>query len=809
MFDDWGRPISSEDPGTGDRQFRYSGFDEMVEETDARGMVHSYAYDRLGRLTEKRNGEDELIAKWSYDGDGPNELGRLVGSFRQAAGGSGAGTWTLVNYDAEGGLPSSLEYRLGASSGDPDSGEDHVISYSYDSTIAGRITHVTYPSDGDFFQLEYGFDDSTGAINSVSPVSSGGTVGAPFWRLDEVDGGYRPSVETFGNGVSTTRTYFRPADCTGGPDVSCVGQLKTLQTDGPGGTIDSSTYTWDGNGNLASRSRGEGATSMDYDGHDRLTRETLTTNLATEVRDYTYDDAGNFMYKDGVGTYSYGPSGTSDPCGFTDSIARMRDAGDTHFCYDQNGNTTERIGDLAKSGYQKLDYNDFDMPHRITTGIGTNATETEFEYTATGQRVVQRDRQAAATTARERIFIGDLYERTTGPGILTEHRFKVLVGSRQVAEVVRTNGDDRVLYLHTDHLGSTSTITDQPGDTVETRRYSAFGAQTSTGTTTGVLAGYTGHNDDPDLGITNMRGRLYDQKLGRFLTPDPFVTNPGSSQGWNRYAYVENNPFVFVDPSGFQANCTIVSEQTSCDPQNPGNCVTIQIPFCPPVAPPTYEGDQQRAEEARRQAADAQVGSGPAPSPGFAMPTLTPSPPEGQEGPNLLNLPPSGDPWEAVFGFKPPPLPDAPEVPGLVELPQSGPGYVAVSPHRFGTPRLIDTLRETARIWHDTAPPGVSRTLRIGDLSRRGGGDFPPHVSHKAGLDADISVIVNDAPGQQQWPTNRFPPNYSHEGTQELVHILQHTGGSQVRLILSADKLLTGVAHDTSHFNHIHLSLRP
>jgi hypothetical protein len=34
----------------------------------------------------------------------------------------------LMRYDSEGGLPSSLEYRLGASETDPDTGVGHVVS---------------------------------------------------------------------------------------------------------------------------------------------------------------------------------------------------------------------------------------------------------------------------------------------------------------------------------------------------------------------------------------------------------------------------------------------------------------------------------------------------------------------------------------------------------------------------------------------------------------------------------------------------------------------------------------------------------
>lgn len=63
--------------------------------------------------------------------------------------------------------------------------------------------------------------------------------------------------------------------------------------------------------------------------------------------------------------------------------------------------------------------------------------------------------------------------------------------------------------------------------------------------------GYTGHEMLDNLGLIHMNGRVQHPKIGRFLSADPFVTEPGSTQGWNRYGYVSNNPLTFIDPSGF------------------------------------------------------------------------------------------------------------------------------------------------------------------------------------------------------------------------------------------------------------------
>jgi hypothetical protein len=50
-----------------------------------------------------------------------------------------------------------------------------------------------------------------------------------------------------------------------------------------------------------------------------------------------------------------------------------------------------------------------------------------------------------------------------------------------------------------------------------------------------------------------MKGRVYDPRVGQFLTPDPLVVSPFASQAYNRYAYVLNNPLRYIDPTGFQS----------------------------------------------------------------------------------------------------------------------------------------------------------------------------------------------------------------------------------------------------------------
>jgi hypothetical protein len=45
--------------------------------------------------------------------------------------------------------------------------------------------------------------------------------------------------------------------------------------------------------------------------------------------------------------------------------------------------------------------------------------------------------------------------------------------------------------------------------------------------------------------------RWYDPMLGRFAQADPIVPGPGNPLAFDRYAYVFNNPLIYVDPFGY------------------------------------------------------------------------------------------------------------------------------------------------------------------------------------------------------------------------------------------------------------------
>ena len=47
-----------------------------------------------------------------------------------------------------------------------------------------------------------------------------------------------------------------------------------------------------------------------------------------------------------------------------------------------------------------------------------------------------------------------------------------------------------------------------------------------------------------------MEGRVYDPDMGRFVSADPTMQDPISTQGYDRYGYIQNNPLSGTDPDG-------------------------------------------------------------------------------------------------------------------------------------------------------------------------------------------------------------------------------------------------------------------
>jgi RHS repeat-associated protein len=105
-------------------------------------------------------------------------------------------------------------------------------------------------------------------------------------------------------------------------------------------------------------------------------------------------------------------------------------------------------------------------------------------------------------------------------------------------------------YLFADQLGSTSVVANSSGSKTAEVRYKAWGEDRYTSGTAPTSYRYTGQRIETTIGLYYYGARWYDPALGRFVQADTIIANSGNPQAWDRYAYVNNNPVNYVDPSG-------------------------------------------------------------------------------------------------------------------------------------------------------------------------------------------------------------------------------------------------------------------
>jgi RHS repeat-associated protein len=108
-------------------------------------------------------------------------------------------------------------------------------------------------------------------------------------------------------------------------------------------------------------------------------------------------------------------------------------------------------------------------------------------------------------------------------------------------------------YFHPDHIGSVSYITDHEGNVVTRMYYTPYGEKVKSASTGPDIfhQKYTGQVDDgEEAELLYYNARYYDPKLGRFISADSIIPDPGFSQSFNRYMYVVGNPVSFNDPTG-------------------------------------------------------------------------------------------------------------------------------------------------------------------------------------------------------------------------------------------------------------------
>ena len=520
-YDTLGRQDQLIDPSSGTTTMTYTAFGEPATRTDGAGTTTRYTHDNLSRVVTTTSPDGTAANTWDAAGHG---IGKL------ASARSADGVLTRFTYNELSQL-TRASWQIGEDTFEVVTGYDAIGRQA-----STTYPHVYVPGGDERLTVDYVYNQH-GYLSQIRDAAAGGPV---YWTGEARNAAGQLTRERLGNGVVATRSYLN------------TGLLHKVTTTGPGtiGNLSDLTYGYDLNRNVTSRDDTVNNRQETY-GYDTLNRLKVW-KLGTTTTTYTYDPVGNLETEtapDRSVAYHYGENGAPPHA--------LTGLGNDHDRFTYDG-----AGRQLTAPRRTVTYNRAGLPKTLT--FGQSELRREFAYDAGGARVRKSDSEATLES------VPGLYERHTvhasqDPPDLArvENVHHITVEGRIVAQVIKrqvTVGGPLtatgVHYLHADGQDSTVQVSTGGGQRGREFFYDPWGERiTADGQPTArneaaPRQGYTGYEHDDDYGLINANGRIYDPGTRRFLSPDPFIANPLSSQGHNRYAYVANNPATYTDPTG-------------------------------------------------------------------------------------------------------------------------------------------------------------------------------------------------------------------------------------------------------------------
>ncbi len=439
--------------------------------------------------------------------------------------------------------------------------------------VMDRVNRVTYP-DGTYIDFQY---NTRGALDAVPGVVS---------QLDYAADG-RVTRRDLDGGVTTTYTYDHRlrlqrlrsvrtadnlplqdlsytfdavtniigiADNRGTPALEAIGAEIGL-TPAVAHAFDATqSFTYDSSYRLASAGNPDVYGSIRYT-FDRIGN--MLSRHADLIRQDPLMDLGSMHYGGDDGAHDRnGRPAEADPGPHALTSAECRGGDRIVLQHDANGNViAEETVNADGTTRRRLSMH-WDHNNRLTT-VSTDAADARYVYDATDTRRIRHvvDR---STSAVSQVHYIDRYSEVRD-GRLIKYCY---IGNDRIARDDSTAATRRAFapstyYLH-DHIGSTSIAIAASGTCAEQLANYPFGhPRLDSGALLGTSSSdyrFTGKERDSETGLHYFEARYLSAHLGRFASVDPLLvgatapaTNP---QALNLYAYANNHPLTYTDPSG-------------------------------------------------------------------------------------------------------------------------------------------------------------------------------------------------------------------------------------------------------------------
>jgi RHS repeat-associated protein len=484
--------------------YTYNNDGILTSKTDARGVTISYSYDALNRVRGKTYSDGEPSVAYFYDGGAAANNGILHRTEMTDA--SGLTTWV---YDSEG-RPTSESKTINT--------YNRTISTQYN--LDGSVWKLTYPGS---VVIEYtpggagrplAVTDDTHSIQYAKSASY-----APQGALQSLILGY---TSTFA-GITETDQYNTQL------------QPSLLSAASPSQTVMSLSYNFKlgsyDNGQVYQIVNNKDATRTQTIGYDGASRIASARTPSTWGLTFTIDSWGNLYQTSPISGTAVNPMSLSTTVLGNNQLAA--------FGYDAAGNLIND-GTTSACGGNNYAWN---AEEQMSCAEGVTYT-----YDGDGARV-----EKSSGTMYWGGEAGDaLEESDLSANMLSQYIF---FSGKRIARRDVTTGN--VYYYFSDHLGSSSVITNATGAIQNESDYYPFGGENPITLNIANHYKFTGKERDTESGLDYFGARYYASSMGRFMSPDwaakampvPYA-RLGNPQTLNLYTYVQNSPLRYTDADG-------------------------------------------------------------------------------------------------------------------------------------------------------------------------------------------------------------------------------------------------------------------
>ncbi|MDX3244808.1 polymorphic toxin-type HINT domain-containing protein [Streptomyces sp. ME18-1-4] len=557
-YDKRGRQTAVVDPDGGRTEMRYDNADNVIATVDPFQRTLVTTYDGGGRPTTLREGSDTgpKRLEWTYD-----SLGKGLPTAQIRYEGGREYREEITAYDNA--------YRVKSSKTvipTEETGLAGSYEYSYSYTPTGNLAWVEVPGLGGLTTERIVFRYNSDGLPISIAGASAYLAGVDYSAFGEV---LRTDAGPAGKKVYGSYVY---------DEFTRRLQSATFDRSLAPGRISETRFGYDQAGNVTritdvpgSASPDAGKTDTQCFVYDKLRQMTSAWTAKTEEcaatptketvggpeaywQSYQYDEAGNRKTlvehdttgdpaKDVTRSYLYGKAGVGGP----NALAEIKSVGPqgerlSTFAYDKAGNT---VGRQNGGTDQTLEYDVEGQLRKVTEPVeGGGAKTTSYLYGANGERLIRTGADGSRTLY---LAEAELTVNAANDSAKAERFYPHPDGST----TVRATGGARQLML-ADHHGTSHTVVDMidPAMGVTRRKSMPFGeARGQQPAAWPGQRGFVGGTVDKDTGLTRLGARDYDPATGRFLQVDPMV-DYGQPATMNPYAYSNNAPATFSDPSG-------------------------------------------------------------------------------------------------------------------------------------------------------------------------------------------------------------------------------------------------------------------